>query len=505
MPARHLLVLLLLMLTLTAPAHADLIHYKDGRTLEGRIIERTSTELVVETAFGTIRVPLSKVERIEEKATPEEELATRRAEIADDDAAALFELALWARDAGLTRSYRELLQEVVDAHPEHTLANELLGRVFLDGRWFEPDQLAAYVAEHADEKRRQGLIFHEGRWQKEAVVMKARGLVLHGDEWVPRRQGETAMAVEDLARLVGIEVSASASEHITLFSALEPDEAEALLLALERQVVRFLELLEPNDAQRERLLSYDVPIVLLPDQEAMRRLHDTGFVDRFGIAASTKERFRGRTNFALFWPRPLIVLVSTGEHVELTGELDEVIQGLTSHQLCRVLLDRMLGGKQVPPWFDVGLAALLEGETNYFSTVSMTRQPVDDDGLPADPFILGWEDYYSWQQRLSNEAYQVQIPPLRTILRQAPDQFDSREIGVCWSRVRFLLEQHADELRAYLAAYASDPLVEDRHPSVLHEEAWLAAFAETLEDVEDDWRQWVLAQGPALEGGRLWR
>jgi hypothetical protein len=83
---------------LATPALADVIHYKDGRQLEGRIVSRTASELTVETDFGTIKVPLSKIDHIEEKRTPREELEARRAAIPADDEEARFELALWARD-----------------------------------------------------------------------------------------------------------------------------------------------------------------------------------------------------------------------------------------------------------------------------------------------------------------------------------------------------------------------------------------------------------------------
>jgi ABC-type sugar transport system ATPase subunit len=62
-PASWLLALALL----AVPAAADIIHYKHGRMLEGRIVSRTATELTVETEFGTIKVPMSKVASIEEK------------------------------------------------------------------------------------------------------------------------------------------------------------------------------------------------------------------------------------------------------------------------------------------------------------------------------------------------------------------------------------------------------------------------------------------------------
>lgn len=94
------------LLLLGAPAGADIIHYKDGRTLEGVIVARTDKQITVKTDFGTLDILLSKVASIEEKLTPEQELAAQRATVADDDAAALYQLARWASDHKLRKQAR---------------------------------------------------------------------------------------------------------------------------------------------------------------------------------------------------------------------------------------------------------------------------------------------------------------------------------------------------------------------------------------------------------------
>jgi hypothetical protein len=142
------------------------------------------------------------------------------------------------------------------------------------------------------------------------------------------------------------------------------------------------------------------------------------------------------------------------------------------------------------------MAALLEGRVNRYSTLSVTTPPRDESGDVQDPFVRDWEAYSAWAASLADERKHVQIPPLRTILRQRADRFDSREVGICWGLLRYLLERHPTEFLAYLRAYCTTPGARGKDASLLHDAAWEAAFAETLDAIETDWRQWALAQPP---------
>ena len=130
-------------LLLASTVAADIIHYKDGRRLEGQILEHTASKLTVKTSFGTIDVDMDKVSRIEERATPQEVLLEKRAGLADDDAPALYQLALWASHKKLRRESRDLMRAVLAADPAHAGANEAVGRVRMDDRWLEPAEVEA--------------------------------------------------------------------------------------------------------------------------------------------------------------------------------------------------------------------------------------------------------------------------------------------------------------------------------------------------------------------------
>jgi hypothetical protein len=437
---------------LAGAASADIIHYKDGRTVEGRILDRTATHITVDTEFGKLKIELSKIERIEEKTTPAEELEARRAEIAEGDAAGLFELALWARDASLDKDYRRLLHEVIELAPSHALANELLGRVKVDGVWMAPEEVAAYVAAHEAEKRAQGYLWHENRWRPEAEVMSARGFVRHEGAWVPRRQAETELALADLKTLVGLEFRAWTSKTITLYSALPDHEVDMLGPALEAQVQRFLETLEVDDKERERVLRYDIPIFLLPATSALARFVESGFIDRFVLTEDAKQEYVHVTNFNLAWPRPLIVLVQHGEHIDTAGDEDIGRLGILSHQLAHVLMQRFTGTRPTPGWVQAGMAALAEDVVNETTTLNISTWDWMAPGQGGGPWVNDWYHFGHWNENLRDERKQSTVPPLRTIMYQRISQFDSKEIGVSWSVVAFMLERHRTEFLMYLRA-----------------------------------------------------
>jgi len=484
-------------------AAADVIHYKDGRTIEGRIIERTATELVVETDFGKVRVALAKVERIEAKSTAAEELAQKRARVAANDAASLFDLAVWARDHELKKEEQELLLAVLAADPGHEMANEMLGRKELDGRWFSPEELDAYVRSMEAERRAQGLMFDNGAWRPEKEVMEGRGFRLYKDQWLPRREAETKAAVEDLGTLVGIKVTPTSGEFVTLYSSLPEDETAAIVGPMDLLVKDLLERLQPLPPEREGMLRYDVPVFLLPDEGAVARFMESGFVVRFSPTAGFEEKFHDAGGFSLYWPRPLIGLRLTRPDSTERDELQRV--GILTHQLAHVMVQRFKQLYPCPPWVEAGFAAYYEGLITGYGSTTITAFGRTRQGEAVDPFTPGWGDYNEWQKRLTDPAELEKLPAIDTLMSAPIDQLDSRDVGIAWSLIRYLIKEHPTELSAYLRAYGSR--AEDRAGSrrQMHEAAWAASFQQPLETVLASWREWLLAQPRFLAPERLSR
>ncbi len=499
---RGALTLALILGSLVAPAAADIVHLKDGRALEGEIVERSSTRLTIKTDFGKIKIDMSDVARIEEKRTPEQELAAKRAAISDDDAAGLFDLAIWARDADLNRPMRALLLEVVAADSQHALANEMLGNIKVDGRWLPPDQVDAYLAEVEAEKRAQGLVLYGGKWIPETEAMAKQGFVQVDGVWVPRREAETARNVEEFYDRVGIPLEALQGEFVTVYSGLDESRAETLVFDLDAVVRDFFQRMQLTDALKEQVIEVDIPVWLVPDGPSVQAFIETGFIDRYRPVSRIKQQYLLATNFGLHWPEPCILAVARGTQLKHADDAMVATTGLVSHQLGHLLVQR-LKQRRSPGWLRAGLAAYYEGVCNYHTSLSITSFARDEEGFAIEAWVDEWESFPQWRDNLLEDATFDRLQPLRQVVRKDLEEFDSREVGQLWSFTRFLIERHGTELADYLKLFDDEPAMHTLEPVAVHEATWNRAFAGSVDEVEREWRTWALGQSKRFESEEL--
>jgi hypothetical protein len=493
---------LLTLLLWVSSIHADIIHYKDGRKLEGVIVERSDELLKVQTSFGTIDVPMSKVSRIEQKLTPEQELAERRATLSDDDAASLWILASWADEQRLRKEYKALVQEVLAADPEHEQANLSLGKLKTDGRWFTPQELDDYRKEVEVEKRAQGLVLYDGEWIPEADANRKKGLELYEGEWMPRREAHVRRALVDLATVGGWSTQATEGEFVTIFGDLDEESLEYLIYDLDAAVRHFLEQADPTEEERKRLVGYEVPIYLLPDQETSLALLEGDYFERYPVFDDLVERWKDMPAYGMNWPKPFLVLVGGG-HLAQRGDADSSRTGLLSHQLGRLFIDRFKGNRSAPGWTILGMAAYYEGTTNYYSTVSLTTEGLDVEGDPTGQWVRGWEHFGEWRDKLREEGVHGSLPAMKRWLGDDIAVFDSKGVGLAWSLTRFLLDKHSTEFFDYLRAFDSNPFEVAKDLRKEHERAWALSFASTVDELEEEWRDWALSQPPRFPTDEL--
>jgi hypothetical protein len=143
----------LIVALVAASAAGDVVHLKNGRTLEGTVVER-GDRIEIRTAHGSLYLSRDEVVRIEEKDTVEDVYRARRAKIANDDVEARFRLALWLRDEGHDKLARTELTEILELSPDHRGVHQSLGHVRFEGKWMTEEQAL----------RSQGYVRHEGRW-----------------------------------------------------------------------------------------------------------------------------------------------------------------------------------------------------------------------------------------------------------------------------------------------------------------------------------------------------
>jgi tetratricopeptide (TPR) repeat protein len=159
-------VLVMLVLGLGASAvWADVVHLKDGRKLEGKVLEEGDTVKVV-TRMGTVSFPKDQVVQIERVKTPADQYLEKVAAVDPKDAKAHWELAVWCKEKRLLKEMAEELNKVIEIEPDHARARDELNYVKIDGEWV---------------KAKRGMVYIDGEWVKPEDAV-GRGKTLYDAE-----------------------------------------------------------------------------------------------------------------------------------------------------------------------------------------------------------------------------------------------------------------------------------------------------------------------------------
>ena len=173
MPHRNRLVPLFLAGSLLPfAALADSVYLKNGESFEGVEAEVTGDTVQIDLAIGRLRLPMSKVDRVEEVDSTLGEYRARESALKNsDDAAGWLELARWARANDFDQGAQK--------------AALLAAR--LDPQLPDLEPLMTSLGYVLDDKT------HE--WLPYADAMRRQGLVEDGTEWVtPEEKRERADA-----------------------------------------------------------------------------------------------------------------------------------------------------------------------------------------------------------------------------------------------------------------------------------------------------------------------
>jgi tetratricopeptide (TPR) repeat protein len=155
----------LAVIALALPAVGDVVHLKNGGSLEGQVV-KTDDGVIVKLPAGEVRISNEAVARIEEKPSQLDEYQKRLAGTKEDDAEAHYRLGAWAQSVGLRPQAKEEFEKTVALDPNHAKAHEALGHRLVDGRWMS----------HDDEMKARGLVKHEGQWMTPEAAGKLQAL-----------------------------------------------------------------------------------------------------------------------------------------------------------------------------------------------------------------------------------------------------------------------------------------------------------------------------------------
>lgn len=185
---------------------ADVVYLKNGRSMEGIVLEESADQVMIKLAYGEIGLPRSSILRIERGESALAEYLARREALVHGGASATEWLALarWADDNGLDHSSREASLVAARLEPGlEGLAPLMQGY----GYAFDPD-LAVWMP-YDELMRRQGYVRSGGRWLSPAEAMAEQRALEESERnrQEQLRQDRLARAVEmmALARIVEAE------------------------------------------------------------------------------------------------------------------------------------------------------------------------------------------------------------------------------------------------------------------------------------------------------------
>jgi len=118
-----------------APAAADRVILRDGRSFTGTVTVKHATVEITMT-YGTLQFSRDEVLRIERKETLESQLARMRKLADADDPDSLLLVGNWAKEHGLDRQAGDIFRAILALDPEHVGAHRGLKHVRIDKAWW---------------------------------------------------------------------------------------------------------------------------------------------------------------------------------------------------------------------------------------------------------------------------------------------------------------------------------------------------------------------------------
>ncbi|MBN2490700.1 MAG: hypothetical protein JXQ29_07615 [Planctomycetes bacterium] len=431
-PWKRQLVALAAWLAVTASVGlADIIHLRNGGRIEGRVIQETPTHIHVRTRFGSVmRFARDQVARIEKTIDIRDEYETRRAAIKPTDAASLFELHRWCKDNGLTHEAETLLEEVLQADPDHAGAHELKGEVKIRGKWLRPADAEA-----------AGYRLHGGKWLDHDEYMRATGHVPWGSQWITESEYDRLKVKTDMEALLNMELTVVNSAHFGVRTRFPPEHAENLLRLAEQAYDAFLEAIPyPEDAIRNWAR---IQIYLFGTLEEYQTFFDKYIWPRRYV---TREEhyvhYREAGNCMFFFPHPIIALRRSPALPKFADQA-----ALAVNNIGQVMLHRMRKEIYPPDWLQEGMGHFVE-EKIFGHCRIFTIMPGQ---LSSQELIVpDWRNSQDWRKRINRLLVPGEVPSWKVIMKKPLGGINTKELAKVYAVIRMILRKKPGALRAFL-------------------------------------------------------
>ncbi len=506
LPARRALRAALgLLLAIGGAARADVVHLRNGGQVEGRIVSRDASSIVVKTSVGTVTIAAADVARIDRKTTPLEELERKREALDPKDADGRVALADWAAKNGLGRERTRLLEEAVAIDAGHEAANRALGRVRVGDRWMTPSERDSREREAAAAEARgagrvqyqgrwvtpeekdaleKGLKLKDGKWMTEDEIMALDGLVRFRDRWVKKEDLASLEEAGSVSAVIGVRLETDTSENFTIQTAFGLENAQKVLLAAEEAYAVF----RRRFGVQSKMWKGKCRIVLLEGRDEYVKYAEH-FEKANALGEGWLETAKMSQGYYHFSP-PAMVDVKLGRHE------DDFVNAAV-HKVGHVCVNLLhFRTNYVPQWIDEGVAALLEQQvTNRVMNYCFSSGY----GSPARGIEEKWLATASWRDLVSEDVGKGSDTPLDQLFTMDWNSLRHHEIAKSVSLISWLMDRDPRKFDDFLKKIRDRmPFYEaNATPKVrrgVQAQAMVDALGKSSIEIENEWRRFVRSQ-----------
>ncbi len=477
---------ILAFVAVAAVASADTITFKDGRTLEGKIVSDDGETVTFKTRFGTQSVSRRDIAKLERGLTLLDEYKKRKEALKKDDLDSRLELAEWCRSNKLMTEMKEVYRTVLAIDPNHPIANRELGRVQVNGVWYATSELdkvkeaenlarglvkykGEWIPKEDAEKLEQGLKKVGDVWMSADEEMEAKGFVKADGKWVRPEEKERLEVEQRVESALGFKPSVVFSSHFTVVTLLGNDHAKEISSRAE-EVYRLFGLSFENkpDAQ---FWAGRVQLYVLDRKSNYEDF--VNFLDRIvpGVARDDEERKRYMRAAGF---------LQTGGKVRLAGtsiEKDKFQLNQIDHMVSHFLLTSYVGN--VPPWLYEGFASWMEVKFDQASRVHCTTKTSYGDRTDIADKV---SSSASWPELIKESVTSKTDTPFGAILGIPLNQLDYEHLSKSWSIISMLIETNKDGFISFCRHLRSGD----------QQKALKSGLGATAEEIDEKWREWVL-------------
>ncbi len=512
------LTAVLVLVALALVARADILHMKDGRKVDGVVLEETKTLVKIKTRLGVLEFKRSDIERIERKKSKVQEFDERWAKA--ESAADFHALGLWAEGEKMRKEAKRSMRKAVEVDPMHESANVWLGNVLYDGRWVTPEERERLVeeADVADRRARglvkygdrwvtpeekanldAGLVLHDGEWMTFEAAQRAKGLEEVDGRWIERTE---ALALQHMAKAE--ELAGVAFEHVVTAGALIAGRFDIDVL---REVA---EGLTKGREWFDEEFGVEPGLELLGDRRAEFYVFDTNsapYEDTVayfaGLTTTLPEGWSpiAKKSYGFFWTDPYPMSSARQFH---RGQREVV--GHCYHHWGHMLLGRLAyDGRLLPPWYEESFASLVEfkihGQNRVFCrarTTVGTGTVSTGNRRYVDPAMVRDGD---WRQALKTAIREKQVLTIDKLYQLDFSDLEVIDIATGMGLLEWIDAQGDDALRKfhttlrYKAPKAPKRLLETGNErQALNDLAFQNATGMTWREADRAWQGWFLSR-----------